>query len=53
MTKEQIDILNDSISNIKLVCKSYNACIECPMNHNCNEHPAHWEAITNGKEENT
>ena len=45
MTEEQIKILNDAISNIKLLCKSYKTCIECPMNHNCNEEPANWDPI--------
>ena len=50
MTKEQIQILNDSINNIMLVCKSCNTCIECPMNHNCNEQPAHWKPIKEVKD---
>ena len=50
MTPEQLQILNDSISNIKLVCKSCNTCVECPMNHNCNEQPAHWECIKEVKD---
>ena len=45
MTKEQIDIINTSVLNIKLLCKSCNACIECPMNHNCNDLPLHWEEV--------
>lgn len=45
LTAEQLQILNDSICNIKLVCKSHNTCVECPMNHNCNEQAAHWECI--------
>lgn len=42
-SKEQI--LNDSILIIKSVCRSNNDCVHCPMNHNCNEQPAHWEVI--------
>lgn len=42
-----LDILNDSISNIKLVCKSSYSCTECPMNYNCNEPPSNWEVIEN------
>ena len=45
MTDEQLKILNDSILNIKLICKSNNTCPHCPMNHNCNEQPAHWEIV--------
>ena len=45
LTKEQLQILNDSICNIKLVCKSNNDCVHCPMNFNCNEQPAHWKTI--------
>ena len=45
MTKSEIDILNYSIKKIKDVCKSCNTCIECPMNHNCNEQPAHWKEV--------
>lgn len=48
MTEEQIKILNDSICNIKLICRSNNDCVHCPMNHNCNEQPAHWEVIKDG-----
>ena len=47
-TVEQKHTLNDSISNIKLVCKSNNVCcIDCPMNYNCKEEPARWEIIKN------
>lgn len=53
MTKDYLDKLNDSILFIKNVCETNNACIECPMNYNCNEHPARWEAVDNGKEETT
>ena len=45
MTKEQIKILNDSILNIKQLCKMFDNCIECPMNHNCNEVPVTWQTI--------
>lgn len=45
MTKEQIDILNESIANIKLVCSMQKACIECPMNSNCGECPSNWNTI--------
>lgn len=47
MTPKQIEIINTSIQNIKLLCKSNNVCVHCPMNHNCNEQPAHWEVIKN------
>ena len=45
MTKEQIDIINLSISNIKRLCISMAGCMDCPMNGNCNEFPPHWEEV--------
>lgn len=45
--------INTVIRYMRDLCKSCNTCIECPMNHNCNEQPAHWEEITNDKEETT
>lgn len=47
MTKEQIDIINQSISNIKLLCSSMLWCNDCPMKSNCNEFPPRWELINN------
>ena len=47
-TKEQIEIINTAINNIKLLCKSNNDCVHCPMNNNCNEQPAHWKEVNNG-----
>ena len=35
--------LNDAINIIKETCKNYKTCVECPMNFNCNEHPAEWK----------
>ena len=43
----KIDELNESIKKIKAVCEEHNACIECPMNWNCNEHPAKWNEVNN------
>ena len=45
MTKEQLQILNDSISNIKLLCKQFDYCRDCPMNTNCGEIPLGWQAL--------
>ena len=47
MTKEQIDIINQSISNIKMLCNSMAGCVDCPMNSNCNEFPTRWEEVKN------
>lgn len=40
-----IDELNEAIKKIKAVCDDHNTCIECPMNSNCNEHPAEWREV--------
>ena len=53
MTKEQIDIINQSINNIKTLCNSMLCCADCPMNINCNAFPPEWESVSYGKEENT
>ena len=53
MTKEQIQILNDSIMNIRTVCLSHLYCGDCPMNRNCRVNPNNWEVYNNGKEETT
>ena len=37
--------INEAIDIIRSTCKSCNTCIECPMNDNCNNQPAHWEVI--------
>lgn len=50
MTKEQIDIINQAIGNIKLLCKSMLWCNDCPMKSNCNEFPPRWEFINTNKE---
>ena len=50
MTKEQIEIINQSISNIKLLCKSMLYCGDCPMKRNCSVNPNNWEIVNNGKE---
>lgn len=48
MTKEQIDIINESINNIKRLCSSMLCCNECPMNKNCKEFPLMWDEISKG-----
>ena len=53
MTEDDLIQLNEAIDIIRTTCEYCNTCIECPMNHNCNEQPAHWEAVDNGKEETT
>ena len=53
LTKEQIDIINQSIINIKTLCNSMAGCVDCPMNTNCNEFPPRWEVVNNVKEETT
>ena len=50
MTQKQLDVLNESITNIKKVCSAHNVCIECPMNINCNEFPGEWKTVKNSKE---
>lgn len=42
--------LNNAIKTIKAVCEEYNTCVECPMNRNCNEHPATWTEAEGGAE---
>ena len=42
------DELDQAIKVIKDVCRQYKNCVECPMNCNCNEHPAEWTE-TGGK----
>ena len=39
---DEPDELNEVIRYMRELCISCNTCIECPMNHNCNEQPAHW-----------
>ena len=53
MSEDDLIQLNEAIDIIKTTCEYCKVCIECPMNHNCNEHPAKWEAVDNGKEETT
>ena len=48
--EEGIGDLNNAINMIKSVCKEHNACVECPMNRNCNEHPADWKEAEGGTE---
>ena len=47
MTKEQFDIINLSLLNLKLFCKSQNYCVDCPMYKNCRckNSMAEWETI--------
>ena len=45
MTKEQLQIINDSILNIKQLCKMYDICFNCPMFHNCQEVPVTWQPL--------
>lgn len=40
--------LNDAINTIKETCKTCKVCVECPMNFNCNEHPAEWKEVKGG-----
>lgn len=42
--------LNNAINTIKAVCEEHNTCVECPMNWNCNEHPAKWTEAKGGTE---
>lgn len=49
MTPEQIEILNQSILNIQLFCKSQ-VCCDCPMKDNCNSYPIRWDIIKVGDE---
>lgn len=44
MTKEQIDIINQSINNLKLLCKG-RTCNDCPMQANCVGYPDDWEEV--------
>lgn len=37
--------LNNAIKYIRDLCKSCNTCVECHMNNNCNEQPAHWKDL--------
>lgn len=53
LTKEQIDLINQSIINLKTLCKSMLYCGECPMKRNCSVNPNNWEVVNNGKEETT
>ena len=53
MSEDDLIQLNDAIDIIKTTCEYFKACVECPMNRNCNEHPEKWEAVDNGKEETT
>lgn len=39
--------VNDVINYMKVLCKSCNTCIECPMYSNCKEQPAHWKEVNN------
>ena len=52
MTPEQLKILNDSILNIQLFCKSQDCCDsymrDCPMRDNCNSYPINWHIIKEG-----
>lgn len=43
-TRPQGDV-NNAIKTIKAVCKDNNICTTCPMNGNCNVHPAKWEEV--------
>ena len=45
MTKEQIDILNDAICNLQLLCKGMD-CSKCHMLGNCGKSPSEWELIS-------
>ena len=47
---DETEEVNAVIRFMSDLCKSCNTCIECPMNHNCNEQPAHWVPIGGGNE---
>jgi len=49
-SKGEIMTINDAINTIKETCKTCKACIECPMNFNCNEHPAEWKELKGGED---
>ena len=42
--------LDEAIKTIREECKVHNACIECPMNGNCNEYPGEWKETKGGAE---
>jgi hypothetical protein len=48
MNNEQIKILNESIINIKMLCKQYDLCMDCPMYENCNFMPRQWSQLEEG-----
>ena len=48
MTNEQIKILNESITNIKMLCSQYELCRYCPMEENCNFMPRQWSKLAEG-----
>lgn len=37
------DKLTDAIQTIKELCEGQKACVECPMNINCDNCPKDWE----------
>lgn len=37
--------LNEAIKTIREECNTHHACIECPMNQNCNENPTEWREV--------
>lgn len=48
MTNEQIKILNESITNIKMLCKQYDYCMDCSMYENCGLMPRQWSELEGG-----
>lgn len=50
MTERPQGKLNEAIKTIKAVCSMQKACIECPMNSNCNEFPQEWKETERGAE---